>query len=220
MRSLRCKAKLCKTCKKRNAATPRSKLCSRCFQDQASRAGARSSGNLKGNLGNAGNSKAKGNRGNAGNSKAKGKRGNAGNSKGNPGNAGNPVEGLSKVNAGKRSGLKRVTKMLLVVKNPWLDMILDGQKDWEIRGEQCTKRGIIHLALSGAKGSICGRVQVVGCRKLAREDFKRHFRRHRVDSISKVKYANLFAWEFAAPMLYDTPLRYKHPQGAVKWVRL
>ena len=46
---------------------------------------------------------------------------------------GNMETGQSKRSAGKRSGLKRSAKHALVVKKRWLDKILDGEKDWEIR---------------------------------------------------------------------------------------
>ena len=70
-----------------------------------------------------------------------------GNSKGNPGNRGNETIGRTKKAAGKRSALRRCTKVVLVLKAPRLDLILSGKKTWEIRGTQTTKRGTIHLAL-------------------------------------------------------------------------
>ena len=65
----------------------------------------------------------------SGNSSAKGVIGNSGNSsaKGVIGNSGNTTSGKKKTLAGKRSALRRSTKMLLVVKNPWLDLILSGK---------------------------------------------------------------------------------------------
>ena len=49
---------------------------------------------------------------------------------------GNMETGQSKRSAGKRSGLKRSAKHALVVKKRWLDKILDGEKDWEIRSSR------------------------------------------------------------------------------------
>ena len=47
---------------------------------------------------------------------------------------GNTKVGKPKKEAGKRSGVKRSARYALVVKKEWLDKILSGQKDWEIRG--------------------------------------------------------------------------------------
>jgi len=54
-------------------------------------------------------------------------------------NAGNETKGAAKKRAGGRSGLKRSAKIALVVKKRWLDQILAGVKDWEIRGSSTAK---------------------------------------------------------------------------------
>ena len=71
-----------------------------------------------------------------------------------------------KEKAGKRSGLKRATKDLLLVKDPWLQLILRKRKTWEIRGSSTHKRGLIHLGLSGSGGEIHGRARITDCRLL------------------------------------------------------
>ena len=44
------------------------------------------------------------------------------------GNRGNTSKGFKKKAAGKRSGLKRATKDLLLIRNPWLQLILRKRK--------------------------------------------------------------------------------------------
>ena len=72
--------------------------------------------------------------------------GNSG-AKGVIGNSGNTNSGQKKKFAGKRSALRRSPKMLLVVKNPWLELILAGKKVWEIRDASTKVRGLslIHI---------------------------------------------------------------------------
>jgi hypothetical protein len=122
----------------RKAKSPRSKFCLPCFTANAARKGALSAGNVTaaGAPGNAGNATAVGAPGNAGNAIAVGA----------PGNAGNQTKGRIKKRAGKRSGLKRSSAVALVVKKKWLDLLLAGKKDWEIRGAKTTRRVRIHLA--------------------------------------------------------------------------
>ncbi len=59
--------------------------------------------------------------------------------------AGNTTSGLHRRKiarrAQKRSAMRRSTKVVLVVKNPWLDLILSGKKTWEIRGQHTQRRG-------------------------------------------------------------------------------
>ena len=106
-----------------------------------------------------------------------------------------------------------------MVKQPWLELILKGQKKWEIRGQQYMKRGVVHLALSGSK-SILGRVRIVGCREVLREEFARHHAKHRVPDIRSVPYDKIFAWTMTDPQRFEPPLRCEPHRGAVIWTQL
>ena len=142
------KAKASKKCSKprctNDAVSTRLKFCTACFKKNASLASSKRkifSGNTsgKGVLGNRGNTSAKG----------------------VLGNRGNTTTGRKKKRAGKRSGVRRSAKRALVVKKRWLDLILAGQKKWEIRGSSTAKRGWIHFAESQASGKLMGRARLV-----------------------------------------------------------
>ena len=134
--------------------------------------------------------------------------------------SGNTVRGKLKRQAGKRSGLKRSTKSILVVKGPWLDQILDGQKVWEIRGQTTKKRGWIHLAQSGS-GKIQGRARLVDCVAISKENtFAKTVAKHGVEDLKMVPYDNLFAWVLQDAKRFRKPFSYEHHTGAITWVRL
>ncbi len=129
--------------------------------------------------------------------------------------------GPAKKRAGKRSGLKRSAKVALVVKKEWLDRILAGEKDWEIRGEKTTRLNCwIHFAESKAGGKLVGRARVVACKHLAKSSFMKYVEHHCVTSLSDVKYKKIFAWVLEGAERFKRPFEYKHQQGAVKWVRV
>ena len=199
-------ANLCKKRCGRRVRTKRSTLCLTCFKQKAARSGAQSAGNANGNAGNAGN--------------AKGNPGNAGNVKGNAGNAGNAKKGAVKKRAGKRSGLKRSAKYALVVKKRWLDLIVAGDKDWEIRGSSTARRGWIHFAESQAGGKLIGRARLVDCLSVPRSSFMKHVSRHCVASLSEVPYKSIFAWVLKNAERFKSPFVYKHKQGAVIWIKV
>ena len=138
---------------------------------------------------------------------------------GTPGHSGNRSKGQSKKLAGVRSGLKRSSTVALVVKKHWLDLILAGKKDWEIRGVKTTRRGWIHLAESKATGKLMGRVRLVDCRAVARESFMEHADHHRVENVEDVKYKNIYAWVLESAERFDKPFGYMHAPGAVIWVK-
>ena len=58
---------------------------------------------------------------------------------------------------------------MLIIKEPWLDLILRREKIWEISGTSTKKRGEIHLARSGGGGILVGSATIVDCKNLTRE---------------------------------------------------
>ncbi len=152
----------------------------------------------------------------AANRKRKSFAGNTG-AKGGIGNTGNTNVGNRKRKAGERSGLKRCAKYGLVVKKEWLDKILVGEKDWEIRGCATTRRGWVHLAQSRAGGTLVGRARLVDCVQIARSTFMKHVHHHCVPRLSMVPYKRIFAWVLEDAERFMRPLVYKHRQGAVIW---
>ena len=121
---------------------------------------------------------------------------------------------------GKRSALRRSTKMLLIVKNPWLDLILSKEKTWEIRDAQTKQRGKIHLALSGAGGRIVGQCHITDSVAIDRLTLRTTFARHRIKDLARITYRRPHAWVLSKARRYMKPFVYSHPQGAIKWVRL
>ena len=134
--------------------------------------------------------------------------------KGTAGNVGNP----DAKGAGKRSGVRRSAKRALIVKKKGLDLILAGQKKWEIRGSSTAKRGWIHFAESQAGGKLMGRARLVDCFPVSRKSFMRNFHQHKVSSLSMVPYHTPYAWVLEDCEKFDTPFQYEHKQGAVIWV--
>ena len=192
------KAKVKKCSKPRcrnNAASPRAKFCIGCFKDNARCTGARSTG-AKGVIGNSGNSSAKGLMGNSGNTNS----------------------GQKKKFAGKRSALRRSTKMLLVVKNPWLELILAGKKVWEIRGESTKVRG--KIALSGRGGRIDGQCHITNSLAIDKGVLRKHVAKHCVKDLGVIPYPRPHAWVLSKARRYKTPFEYSHLRGAIKWVKL
>lgn len=108
-----------------------------------------------------------------------------------------------------------------MIRSPWIDFILQGKKTWEIRGSNTSIRGEIALIKSGS-GMVYGTVNLVESRRLTLEDYHLSERYHCVPQTNTVNppYKTIYAWEFKNPKLFDMPVAYKHPQGAVIWVKL
>ena len=148
--------------------------------------------------------------GNAGNANARGKKG----------NIGNVQKGMTKKRAGARSGRKRATKNLLIVKNPWLEKILSRTKTWEIRGTSTQKRGLIHRGLSGSGGKILGCARLIDCLPLSREELCAQADKHCIEDCNLVRYRKIYAWVLKDARRHEPPLRYTHVKGAITWIKL
>jgi hypothetical protein len=107
----------------------------------------------------------------------------------------------------------------IVIKRPWIDLILAGEKTWEIRSGPVKARGVIGL-IEGGSGNVVGLARLVGCKgPLDRDELGRQFQKHRVppERMSEVPYESFYAWELAEARRLDPPVPYRHPTGAVIW---
>ena len=109
----------------------------------------------------------------------------------------------------------------LIIKSPWIDMVLEGTKMWEIRGTNTKIRGPVALIKSGS-GKIYGEATIIDSKELTLEDYQTSSEFHCVESKDSVQlpYKKTYAWVFEKPKIYKEPLPYKHPTGAVIWVKL
>ena len=109
----------------------------------------------------------------------------------------------------------------LIIKSPYIDDILDGNKKWELRGQNTKIRGTIVLLKSGTKTAL-GTVDIVDVKELTLEEYNNW--NYRKDNgklpVNKLPYKKTYAYVLENPITYDEPKPYVHPQGAVTWVTL
>ena len=110
----------------------------------------------------------------------------------------------------------------LLIRRPWIDMILDGEKTWEIRGSRTFVRGQIGLIASrtGTVVGVCDLVDCIG--PLTAEEFRKNANKAgmRPSEATLGYYRQTYAWVMAKPRRLKQPVPYEHPSGAVIWVRL
>ena len=111
----------------------------------------------------------------------------------------------------------------LLIRKPWIDKILDGPKTWEIRGSRTRKRGLIGLIESGS-GTVVG-VAEIACVKgaLTLGEFVANAKKAgltRSEAARGLPYKRTFVWVLDNPHRFSRPIPYRHPAGAVIWVKL
>jgi hypothetical protein len=110
----------------------------------------------------------------------------------------------------------------LLIRHPHIDKILDGKKCWEIRGSRTSVRDTIGLVPSGS-GTVVGVCEVVDCLgPLTADEFRKNARKAgmRPSEAKLGWYRQTYAWVLARPRRLSRPVPYRHPPGAVIWVRL
>lgn len=116
----------------------------------------------------------------------------------------------------------RVTKGLIIA-DPWIDYILDGAKDWEMRSSGASHRGWFALIRKGT-GAIFGVAKLIDVgTPLSLADMITSFEHHRIPEhmISSGKVAKWNTpWKLADVRRLDRPVLYRHKSGAVTWVEL
>src|SRR5687767_184742 len=112
--------------------------------------------------------------------------------------------------------------LALIVKSPWIDLILNGEKTWELRGARTKVRGEIGLIKSGS-GLVLGTCKITDCLgPFTVEQLAANMDRHRVppERLNAIAYEHTYAWVIADAVPFPEPKPYRHPTGAVIWVRL
>jgi hypothetical protein len=111
----------------------------------------------------------------------------------------------------------------LVVAEPWIDLILSGQKTWEMRSTAPALRGWFGLIRKGS-GAVCGVAQLVDVgRPLSPDEMVASFDKHRIP-VGMIRSGEVARWN--TPWVLGEvhslphPVPYRHRPGAVTWVTL
>jgi hypothetical protein len=110
----------------------------------------------------------------------------------------------------------------LIIRTPWIEMILDGKKIWEIRGRLTHVRGKIAL-IRGGSGLIVGTCNLVGVAgPLTLREFQNNASKagFTASQMTSLPYEKTYAWVLSNVIKLRRPIPYKHPSGAVIWVKL
>ena len=112
---------------------------------------------------------------------------------------------------------------LLVVAEPWASLLVDGDKNWELRTTSTKVRGAVGIAAKGT-GAIIGKVELIDVHgPFTPAEISQYRHLHRVPDDDTATYSGpkgLYGWEMTGAVRFETPVPYRHPQGAVIWVRL
>jgi ASCH domain len=111
----------------------------------------------------------------------------------------------------------------LVIREPFIGLVLAGRKTWEMRSRSTRIRGPIALIRSGS-GLVVGTAQLIGCGKeLGADELRATSDRHcipleRIEQVIASRW--VVPWELRDAQPLAQPIPSEHPPGAVTWVTL
>ena len=114
------------------------------------------------------------------------------------------------------------TLSAIPIREPWIDMILAGEKRWEIRSKFTKKIGPVALIRAGS-GTVVGTANLT---EVIQITTKKAFKKHAIMGfrpLTKAEAKDLegqYAWVLKDVIKFKNPVPYKHPSGAVTWVTL
>ena len=107
----------------------------------------------------------------------------------------------------------------LIINKIWVDRILDHGKTWEMRSRRTHFTGWFGIIESGS-GLIVGKAFMTsGHIKPTHQELLQNIDKHQVKDLSLLKKW-CYAWTIEKAVRFKEPTPYKHPQGAVTWVKL
>jgi len=108
----------------------------------------------------------------------------------------------------------------LIIKQPWIDLILSGDKTWEMRSRPTNIRGRIGIIEQGT-GLIVGEAELIDCINGMSHNRLYGYTpdKHLIQDERLLIKWNV-AWVLKNAKRYKKPIPYKHPQGAVVWVNI
>lgn len=110
----------------------------------------------------------------------------------------------------------------LIIKAPWAQALAEGRKRWELRNRPSEVRGPVAI-LEGGTCQAVGVMEIVDCvGPLDPAALRLAARRGLIlpEEIHDADHAPQYAWAVGKAQPFDRPIPYRHPRGAVVWVKL
>ncbi|NBN77690.1 hypothetical protein GWI72_05340 [Microvirga tunisiensis] len=110
----------------------------------------------------------------------------------------------------------------LVIRDPWIEHILQGRKDWEMRAQKTSTRGWFGLIRQGS-GTVVGLARLVDCGPALTLDEMIAAHDHHCISEAEIRSGKVarwvIPWKLEDVRKLDRPVPYEHKNGAVTWVK-
>lgn len=107
----------------------------------------------------------------------------------------------------------RVGQRIMVLRDPWLPLILEGKKTMEIR----SKRAGLGPVWLGQGGKVYGKVNIIAATPMTEQQFRDCMSEHLWPENMPMTYKTICGLSLAEPHALPKPVPYWRPRGAIGW---
>lgn len=107
----------------------------------------------------------------------------------------------------------------LIVKQPFADLIINGDKTWELRSRSAPKQKINKEILLLSSGFALGKIKITKCFEASKKELMMNSEKHQssIDDSTENYYSHV--WEIDLIKKFQTPKKYNHLMGARVWIK-
>ena len=114
--------------------------------------------------------------------------------------------------------LKVVVMEGLIVKSPYAELIIDGKKEWELRG-RCPPSSKLNKELYLlSSGKALGKVKINAHWAATKRDLEQNMEKHQSETLFLSEHHISHVWQIKVVEKFAHPKKYVHPMGARVWV--
>lgn len=119
--------------------------------------------------------------------------------------------------------LPLIIERVLIIREPWISLILSGEKMWEMRPNWTSVRGWIGLAAKGTN-AVSGLAWLTDCRHpISASNYDQFFDMHRIppeETARAIENNWVFPWVLSDVVRLPRPIPFRSSPGAVQFVKL
>lgn len=107
----------------------------------------------------------------------------------------------------------------LIVKSPYAELIINGKKEWELRGKSPPSQKLNKELYLLSSGNVLGKIKIITYWVATKNDLEQNIEKHQTETLFLPKQHVTHVWQVKVMEKFEYPKKYVHPLGARVWVR-
>lgn len=106
----------------------------------------------------------------------------------------------------------------LIVKQPYAELIINGEKEWELRSRCPPSKKLSKELYLLSAGTVLGKIKIDTHFEANKNDLEKNKNKHRSETSFLSEHHVSYVWKVQVIKKFSKPKKYIHPTGARVWV--